>query len=195
VLEVIIEETVPCVNINYCADYTNSQDCSLDTCDTASDSGTAVGVDCSLEGVTCYCGWAEEQCNFGFTIDDNGVSFGSCTFDEDMSGDENGCADSYLSYTWTGTWTWSTENPSSSIDPNDSDYIYDTIDGKWHYDPSGFSLTCNDGETTIPCPAQVQLSGFNWINLIAALIIVGLIYWLFQFNKNKQNPKKKVNRK
>jgi cysteine-rich repeat protein len=194
-LEVFIEDTETCevfvLNGNLCADYEDSGQCNADTCGVNESSGTAVGINCLLEGIDCYCEWnvTEAACGFEFDVTDpEGNVIGSCDYDEDRSGDENECADGFLSYTWTGTWTWDLENPGFPTSQGEN-YVQDPTDSLWYFDPLGYSTSCVDGQNTIACPAKVQLSGFNWVNLIVALVIIGIIYGLFEWDKKKKKSK------
>ena len=203
-LEVFVDNTETCeifrTNGNLCNNYTDSGQCSADTCGVNESSGAAVDINCALDEISCYCSWnmTANECKFGYDYTTpDGTKIGSCAYDEDDSGDANGCADGFLSYTWTGNWFWDETNFGFATDQGEG-YVQDLVDGKWYYDPLEYNKECVDGQKTIACPAKVQLPGFNWVNLIVALIIIGIIYGLFEWdkkNKSKKKAKKVIKKK
>ena len=97
---------------------------------------------------------------------------GSCSYTE--SGDDD-CADSVYEYSWTALWTWDSQNILDS-NPDGTDYILGT-DRKWHYDPFRKNAICRGGSHFFSCPAQIQLPFFGMLNLLAVMILVGLVYF------------------
>jgi len=133
------------------------------------------------------------SCNFDLS-DCTGGSGGSygppgiCILDE--STDDN-CDDGFLSYSYDGVWEWAAWN-SHSINPypGDGNFIFDDSDGMWHYDPNLDSENCEGGDDVIPCPAQIKLPFFGIGNLIAALIVIALVYYVFFLRKGAKESGK-----
>lgn len=193
-LDVTLEETSPCDLVDYCRDYEEEGVCIPDGCNVAPAS-VPTGTDCDAEGTECLCLWDNaravgEKCfpavgqspPGGF-----GSSYGFCLYNEDTGEDD--CSDSYLSYSWTAEWQWASDNfiiNTSILD--ETQYTQDSVDlTMWHLDPDKISVTsCQPGFNTIPCPAKVQLPGFNWKNLVIAIIFIGLIYLVLNLPKIKK---------
>ena len=83
---------------------------------------------------------------------------GSCQVTQDTADD---CSDGFLSFRWFGQW------------------IGDIIEPKTSQCVAG-------GSDTIPCPAQIQLPFFSAYNVIAIIIVAGLIYLII--SKRKKRP-------
>ncbi len=183
ILEVFVEDTVTCelfrTDGKVCSDYEDSGQCTQDICSVANRSQVVETINCSTPGVECTCVWAEGVC--GPSVNTLGV--GSCNFLEDKSGDN--CNDGFLSYTWNATMFWDVTNVGHATNPGTGDHVL-WSDGKWYYDPTNSSSNCKIGQNTIACPAQVQLSGFTWVNLVIALVIVAIIYYIFVIDKKKK---------
>ncbi len=172
----------PCLNINICGDYTDSVSCVADSCKVAVDSVPPL---LPTQNVSCI--WnlvpVPEVCKPKVSsISNDGTVIGSCIYNENASTDD--CSDGFLSHAWTANWTWDSTNVYI-LNPNLPGYILGS-DGKYHYDPQGAALTCQSGSSTIPCPAQVQLSFFDWKNLVAVVILISLLYFLLEKSKKKR---------
>jgi|GEM_PF-4664986 len=204
-LEVFVEDTITCSLVTVCADYDNEGQCNVDSCGVSGVSVPAE-INCSDPSTNCYCLWNATELTCGpkaditYIILPPGVSsIGSCTYNENMGTDD--CSDGFLSYSWTALWAWGEGNQftpaqyNALTDPDKAtNYLFDGV--YYRYDPKRQSLNCLLGQNTIPCPAQVQLSGFNWVNLVIALVVVALIYWLFAIDKKKKkSSSRKTNSK
>ena len=203
-LEVFVDNTETCeifeINKENCANYEDSWQCSADSCEVgAYNSGELIRAGfCDEEGIICNCSWnvSNNSCYFDPRyITSDGIKIGSCNYIEDYSEDD--CSDNYLHYTWDAIWNWDSTNVGFMEVPEgeeEVDYVL-WSDNKYYYDPLKYSGGCEGGENTIACPAQVQLSGFNWVNLIVALVIVGIGYYLFELDKRKRSKTKSVDEK
>ena len=127
-------------------------------------------LDCGVcDPVDCGDGWCapnedcitcEEDC--GICLED---LMGGCSFAESVLDNDN-CDDGFLDYNWTGTW--------NGVPPTSKDFQYqnyqDCIDG---------------GENRRACPTQVQLPFFEFYNVIAALVVIALVYVVLIFKRKK----------
>ena len=163
---------IQCGNIYHCSDYLLEANCVDDIpCDVADDqTSLPLGVSCDDSDINCFCSWnaTNEVCNSAYSRD----GIGSCSYDEDMYGNDN-CDDGFLSYSWDAFWTW---DPLNLVSQND---------------PYGDAAACESGSKIIACPAMIQLSFFNFWNLIGVVLLVILIYLFFGI----KGKKKKVVRK
>ena len=148
--------------------------------DTVQEGACSYIVNCECKWVSSsspYCGSAWEF------ISDNCSSIGRCFFEEDST---DNCDDGFLTYSWEATWFWDIGNGYSSYSDGPSndtdDYIFENE--KYYYDPGKISEKCVGETNTIPCPAQIQLPFFDWKNFIIAIIMLAIIYFLF--NKRKE---------
>tara|TARA_Y100000034_G_scaffold37614_1_gene46282 strand:- start:6923 stop:7918 length:996 start_codon:yes stop_codon:yes gene_type:complete len=111
-------------------------------------------VDCDDPTINCYCSW-DTQCNSEFSLqEENGTIIGTCTYVESTTDD---CSDGFLSYSWAASWTEAPEDKPAE---------------------------CIDGSRVIECPAQIQLPFFGIYNLIAAILLIAMIYFII-LNKKK----------
>ena len=74
------------------------------------------------------------------------ASVGKCVYSFINTGDT--CADGFLTYKWTATWTGNGNKPTN----------------------------CNNGQSVIECPAQIPLPLFTALNAIVAVAAIILIY-------------------
>jgi len=177
-----------CETVKLCKEYDNAGDCNADA--VVCDSATAIKSVGTLTGdQSAICYW-DGECKARKTT----PGVGDCVYTEDYGVDA--CdEDGFLSYSYEADFIWSPNNKYSAtvlIDGkliiSNPDYI---SDGTYlHYDPDGESLNCQDGERTVQCPAQIQLSYFTWLNLVAAAILI-IIAYLILANKKKKVSKKK----
>jgi hypothetical protein len=92
------------------------------------------------------------------------VDIGRCVYDEDTT---DTCEDGLLTFSWTAAWIW-------ELGKGPAD------------DPEGLAGQCQAEEKTIECPAQIPLPFFGIYNLIAALVIIAIIYgFLIRKNRHK----------
>ncbi len=114
------------------------------------------------------------NCNFNFgqctgTPAGNGV--GTCFYTADTT---DTCDDEetpgLLVITWLTSWEWSPENPGQN-------------------DPQNLAGQCaadNGVEDSLACPAQIPLPFFSIGNLIAAVVLIALIYWTINVRKGRK---------
>lgn len=186
-------------NFNYCNEYEDKISCEDDCGDTAKQSveekfnvecGTIIEGGCEFYR-DCSCMWdsVDSECEANWTWkvisckDPPGLNFeaGTCAYDEDSSDD---CDDGWFEYSWNSDWTWNSGNNFNGIDltgltPEQQNQFRD-VAGVTRYDPYidgvRVSETCEPGENTVPCPAQVQLRFFSWAGAIIALVIIFAFY-------------------
>ncbi|MCK4553229.1 hypothetical protein KAT80_03425, partial [Candidatus Pacearchaeota archaeon] len=180
-----------CLNITSCSNYLTSGECSADACDVAEASVEANNplITCGEAGVSCECAWVSNICEPSYTSVAGGYIIGTCSYDESTDDD---CEDGFLSYNWIATWTWGHDgwvdwNNGPSSDVND----YELDAGKYYYDPDSKFDDCQDGSTLVECPASIQVGFFGVWNFIIAVIILGVIYWMWNLRKKKTSKKKK----
>jgi len=195
--EDVIDDT--CLTTFTCSDYINSGNCTVDECGVSdvSMNNNNPGIDCAADDWDCLCKWDSSTSTCGPSWDAidfaSGTEIGTCDYLEDFSGGD--CTDSeYLRYSWDINWEWDPTN-TGLVSSGGAGYVQDPIDSLWYYDPNNASLECNSGFNTILCPAKIQLSFFNLVNLVAALAIVFVIYYLVQANKKKKVKKKASKKK
>jgi hypothetical protein len=143
------------------------------------------------------CEWnitSDEECYGKKLISVNDITIGAC-INIDIP-NEDDCEDGALTYSWEEVWQWADANdyPSESncLTANEITEGCITVEGRWHYDPNGDSISCGGIKSnTIPCPAQVKLSFFSWKNLVIALVVIGLVYLsVLELRKNRKKVKK-----
>lgn len=179
-------------NVSVCGDYNSSDLCNSDSCRVASNTPPPAGT-----GQADRCQWdaSSSTCNKVIYSQSNGTDIGFCTSKENPRTDT--CADGLLSYSWNSTWAWA---PNNARVPNGTEPCSVTYGPGWitggevntlcHYDPKGYSTNCANGATTIACPAQVQLSFFDWRNVIAVVLIIFVLYVFLMRDKKKKSLKK-----
>lgn len=111
-------------------------------------------LDCTPQGDTNECQFDTTQCSGG---EANSTGVGKCIYTQQSTGDT--CEDGFLSLSWIATWVWDENNTE-------------------HKDPQNLQAKCVDGSKTVECPAQIALPFFEVYNLIVALILVGVVYWV-----------------
>ena len=189
-----------CTGIAACWDYDAENHCNYDTCDVAGETPPE-----AVFPQVDACQWdaadaGGPRCNkVVYITTGNGFNIGSCTSEENPRTDT--CDDGFLSYSWNSTWNWGLNSfdnigDCASADPecsNSGACIEDPV-GTYHCDPYGSYEDCDDGFATIACPAQVQLDFFDWRNVIAAVVLIVVLYVLFKKTKKprKSSVKKKV---
>ena len=140
----------------------------------------------------CVCEWDDDEntCTASYDISVGGVctnapdKIGTCNYFEESGGDT--CEDGYLSYGWSGVWTWDILNvlPLTSEYQNDELYYCDS--SSCHYDPNNEHGECIGGENIVPCPKTSQLPFFGVNQMVGALVLIGLIYLILKGFKNKK---------
>tara|TARA_Y100000310_G_scaffold24394_1_gene23440 strand:- start:10197 stop:11459 length:1263 start_codon:yes stop_codon:yes gene_type:complete len=153
-LSLNILETSECANIILCSDYEDEISCGNDNCQVTEITAPS-DVDCDDPTRNCYCSW-NTQCDFELDVleEETKELIRVCTYVESTADD---CSDGFLSYSWVATWTGAPEDKPAE---------------------------CSDGSRVIECPAQIQLPFFGIYNLIAAMLLIVMIYFII-FNKEK----------
>ena len=176
-LKLNIAQGFSCNQTFTCSDYSSEVNCNNDVqlCGVAKN-GVPSGVDCSDPSVTCVCSWDNQtsSCKTGYnyasTNQTTTTNYGTCVISEQQV-DENGCADNFLTVSWTGNWVWSASNPQ-------------------HNDPQNLSAKCGQtGTKVVECPTQVKLPFFGFYNMLAAAMLIAIIYF-FISEKNRHRHKK-----
>lgn len=173
-----------------CSGYTTENACR--TCGTSLD--LPAGTSCIWNPLAGTSG----ECQSRKVETYNGIEIGSCLYSEDAG--EDTCEDGYLSFSWTGLWEWAVgayDEIPAEADPQD--YVLGS-DLKYHYDPQRQSEACGPGQSTLPCPAKAKLDFFTWKNLVAAVILVIVVYVIISkrrkaSRKKKSEAKKKISKK
>ena len=189
-LKVNLTEEPICGTETLCKDYLTPTSCEFDACH--------VGNSSVIEGLcntTTQCEWngtgcsKEEEpiCDLGGTL--GSISIGTCNYEEDT---EDDCEDGYLTYNWTGTWAWSLENNFTEAEVNGrTGFIEDLyFTGVWRYNPNSDYEECSEGSNLLACPAHIELSFFNWINVVIIILVIGLVYYFLNKKPSKVNSKK-----
>jgi len=137
-----------------------------ETCDT--DDWGPIITGCSDFGFaagTLICG---SNCFFDTSLCTGGIDseIGTCIYTQFT--DDN-CDDGFLTFNWTGEWTWDDECVGSCQIENQ--YLADE---------------CGDGQKTRECPAQIPLPFFNIYSFIATLTIIALVYVILILRKEKR---------
>ncbi len=205
-LKASIAISIPCDTVTMCMDYKTEEKCNNDAifCNVApySVAQNSPETDCTDDEIGCMCFYEEftGECNPKWNVlDELGRAIGSCEYNEDATGDLDGCGDNFLRYSWTSDWGWDADNTfgdgaqCASIKGGAciQDNRPDVGDNQYHYDPENKYLECVGGENVVPCPAKIKLSFFNIYNLIAVVIIIAIIYWILNSKKKKVKKRSK----
>jgi hypothetical protein len=172
----------PCLYVAVCGDYIDDSSCRDDACTVASNSVPA-GVDCNDPDTTCYCAWetGSSSCLGAYDVNDpedpSSSGVGTCFYDYDST--DTCDDDGFLTLTWITTWQW---------DP--------TCDATCQSNPDNQALRnqCladNGQQDTVACPANIPLPFFNIYNIIAAVVLISLVYWAISMRKKKTGKRKR----
>src|SRR3989344_5703362 len=146
-----------CSDIATCGNYIDSGSCNDDVCNVAENSVPS-GVDCDYPNVDCSCAWNTTTNNCDANVSG---PVGMCVYTQQTTDD---CSDGFLTFSWTTRWTWFSGKTAAD-------------------DPEGLHLRCVSGSRIAECPAQIALPFFSFYNLIVAVIVIGLIYWVLAMKK------------
>lgn len=167
---------------NLCIDGTCSLNCfatdsGIGGCDIP---GTcAQGLVCSAEDQACcnegVDGFCDEYCAF---VDPDCVSIsgegnyvvGTCSYTE--IGTDTCEDDHMLTRHLAHSWEWA-------------------LDNLLHFDPLGKELQCVDIEDTLVCPASVEVPFFGIYEFAIAVVVIGLIYLIYELRKKNDSKKKR----
>jgi len=169
----VYEQAPPfCESVVTCSSYGDQQNCENDICTVAENSIPST-IDCNAPGTSCSCSWNTNttSCEASWTgINQSGSDIGTCSYTE--SSTDTCDDDGYLTVNLIATWVWSPQNPS-------------------HSDPQGLSANCQSTQEVFQCPAQIPLPFFTFYNLLAALILIALVYWAISMRKKGKRARKK----
>ena len=162
-------------SITTCSDYPSRDYCESDGdwCQVASNSVPS-NINCDDPNTLCACYWNEttSSCGPSWNASSSGNGIGTCQYTEVGTGDT--CEDDgQLTVNLIARWIW------------------DEINNPSHSDPQGFQALCSDTTITAACPAQIELPFFGVYNLIAAIVIIALIYWAVEMSNKKRKRRKK----
>lgn len=158
---------------------------------------------------SCYCKWnaTRNVCEGGKEAratecgEDLPDKIGSCGYDSSATSDT--CEDDgMLNYSYHATFVWDIDNAFgtnvTACTQKGNNFRVDET-GVCRLDPleddgvTRYSSTCVSDEKVIPCPGQVLLPFFDWLQLIVAVLVVGVIYFLVR-KKNVQKTRRKKKR-
>ncbi len=144
-----------------------------------------------------------EECDDGNTLNDD-CSYPDCKLsiaetpgvgicDLDPQGDEVCDGREFITRTFVGTWLFPIENEFTAIPTwgdasqfvEDTDALGNLI---YRYDPEKLSVACEAPREpeSIRCPALVQLPFFGIYQVIAVLVLVALIYLVYDYLKKRK---------
>jgi hypothetical protein len=194
-LFVYTDESV-CFNYNVCSDYFLEADCSSDKCGVANYTGITFNppIECTLPGVDCGCYWdaTTDACTFVYSL---GPYNDVCQF-SDNAGTDTCDDDGMLSFVWTAEMMWDAANDfidEPTCLTENSGVAGSCIEdqGSWRYDPNQLLLSCQGGSNTILCPAKVQLSFWDWRNIVIVILVIIIVYLIIETKKKNANKKNK----
>lgn len=151
--------------INTCSDYENQDDCENDICVIANVSVPSY-VNCSDPSTDCSCSWntTTMSCKSSWTNSSIGSDIGTCYYTENTT---DTCEDDgYLTVDLIATWVWDSECNASCQTEN-----------------QGIAASCQSTTEVFQCPAQIPLPLFGFYNLLAALVLIAVIYWAISLRK------------
>ena len=178
-LEVLQFSPPLCNTVTTCAGYTNQTTCESDICSVASSSVPST-VDCNDPNTSCSCSWnaATTSCGPSVTVTTINVTtnqtsnIGTCYYTENTA---DTCADDgFLTVDLNATWIW---------DPG--------CDSSCQSNNQGFVASCQSTTETFQCPAQIPLPFFNVYNVLAAVVLIAIIYWIINLRKRKGKRNRK----
>lgn len=186
-----VQSVEECEGIVTCSDYTEEECTDSDKCDVIDrdDEFTQYGS-CTLR-TRFFCGWdsensvceSKEEETYDPTCGGGGggggfdwPKIGTCQKTDKTT---DTCDDGWLDQKWDGVWTWGADNSYTTCPSGvATDCIDDGI--KLRFDPQKKSTKCISGEQSIVCPGELELPFFSIFNLIAAIGLIGLIYFVFR---------------
>jgi hypothetical protein len=175
----VFETEPPCEGIDFCPNYGNQEECENNLC-RVERSSIPSDINCDDPDRDCWCAWyaSESKCKGSWTEKNTttGSDEGICYYGADTT---DTCADDgYLTVTWTTIWKWALGcDLACKNDPDNIAAMEECVDD-------------DQTQDSIKCPAQIPLPFFTWSNLIIALIIIALVYWLLHSQKKSRKRKK-----
>ncbi len=122
--------------------------------------------DSCVSGTYCMlgkCASIEDPLDLGLP-----TSTGGCKMTQTVEKNCDVPPEGYKIISWTGEWTGSGGNPSNPA----------------------YQKCVEGGRTSVPCPAQIQLSFFNIYNFLIALAVIAVVY-VFLVSRKKGKRRKK----
>ncbi|MEK6840424.1 MAG: hypothetical protein AABX79_00535 [Nanoarchaeota archaeon] len=180
----VLQITPPfCQSINTCGNYLNQSDCQNDICNVASNSVPA-SVDCNDPNTSCSCVWNNTATTCGpavavatINVTTNTTSnIGTCYYAENTA--DTCDDDGFLTVDLNATWIWDAG-----------------CDATCQTDNQGAAASCQSTTESFQCPTQIPLPFFNIYNMLAAVILIALIYWAISMRKRRKNTGKRAGRK
>lgn len=170
--------------------------CNVAGIDPASRCPTITNCGCIFDSSDNKC--KAKKTTIGTDSSCNTIESGSCTLTSTSS--SSSClTNEFISIDWTGSITWGTNEFANakcktkltdSSEPDRSAWC--VKDGNvWRYDPEDLTNTCKSGSNLIQCPSKVKLTFFNWITFTSTLILLVLIYLIWNIFYKKKKRKKK----
>lgn len=173
---------------NVCSDYETEKKCLAYNPEVANNSVGEIPNEKSY----AECIWEEEVCKGNLKyIADNDKLIGNCIYE---SNNPTECVNGYQTYSWNSKMEWDINN----VCIGELEGCIQDSQQVWHYDPEQVNKNCNgEGTKTIPCPAKVELSVFTLKNLVAAILLLVIIYLIIANIKkeNKNRLKQKETKK
>ena len=171
----VLQITPPfCDSVATCADYTNQTTCESDICSVASSSIPPSQANCNDPDTSCSCSWnlTASSCGPSFTITTTNVTtnqtsnLGTCYYTESTS--DTCDDDGFLTVDLNAVWVW---------DP--------ACDSTCRVNNQDEAMNCQSTTEAFQCPAEIPLPFFNVYNLLAALVLIAIIYWAINMRKRK----------
>ncbi|MDP3917443.1 MAG: hypothetical protein Q8Q42_04125 [Nanoarchaeota archaeon] len=173
--ELLVYQTIPELpeGIVICSDYGNQQACNDDLYQVA-DNSVPASVDCSDPNVDCSCSWntGTMSCDASWTQQNSsGSDIGTCYYVESST---DTCEDDgYLTVDLIATWIWDSSCDSACQTQNQP-----------------LAASCQSSQEVFQCPAQIPLPFFTFYNLLAALVLIAIVYWAISMRKRKRRRKR-----
>ena len=164
-LQVYQQAPLLCDGVVTCSNYLNQQNCENDICRVANNSVPA-SVDCSDSDTDCSCLWntTKTKCEGSWKRTSKGSDIGTCQYTENTA---DTCEDDgYLTVDLTARWIWDSG-----------------CDATCRADNQGAAAKCQSTTEIFQCPAQIPLPFFGFYNLLAAIVLITVIYWTISLKK------------
>jgi heme exporter protein D len=160
-LNLSVSEVLNCNLVFMCGDYTTQSDCQADA---NLCNVAAYNVEANNPDLSCS---DEVACSCVWDASEGvcepfwGGSNGNCTYYTTRDDD---CDDGFLYYLFNAIW-------QGGEDP--------------------LKEKCKSGQSTVPCPSDIQLTGFDIVNIILVILLLVLIYLLINSIKRRKGSIKK----
>ncbi len=169
--------------------WDSGEGCDCEDSDGLQDS-CATGLECSLNDLACCNPVSDGFCNSECTSVDpdcessgGGTTvIGKCIYTDSLN---DNCDDGFLDRELDANWTYDANNTYlTNPQPGNGDYVLG-LDGMYHYDPRGNdglrkSEKCQPITDRLVCPAQIKVPFFGTIQLVIAIILLVIIYFIIK---------------